>query len=393
MAPSGASASPSASAAAAPPALPRRTPSRRPTFLAACTLPPWPVRDGYALRVANLVRELSAGWDITLVCPGTPPPGTARHIPVALHGAGLTYPWRFDPAPLRAALHAAGPHARALAWPGTEAAWHGLPPPAVMDMIDCNPLELWRTLRAPGPLRTRARAARELPASLRWARHAVRGFGATACVGADDARWMARIGGRPVHVIPNGVDLPRLGEPDPAPTAAFAGSLDYAPNMDAVAFLAGAVWPRIRAAVPEARLLVAGRRPGPAITALHGRDGVEVLADVPDMPAVLARAWVGLAPMRTGVGLKNKVLETWAAARPCALTPLAANGLLLPPGHAGLLARDADGLAAAAAALLRDQAAALRLGAAARDWVAARFSWAGAAAAVDALLRQGPPLA
>ena len=377
-------------------------PPPRPTLLAACTLPPWPVRDGYALRVANLVRELSAAWDITLVCPGPPPPGTARHVPVALHGAGLAYPWRFGPAPLRAALaaalQAAGPHARGLAWPGTEAAWCSPPPPttpplppSVMDMIDCNPLEFWRTLRAPGPLRARARAARELPTSLRWARQAVRGFQATACVGADDARWMRRIGGRPVAVIPNGVDLPPLATlPDPLPTAVFAGSLDYAPNMDAVAFLAGAVWPRIRAAVPSARLLVAGRRPGPAITALHGSHGIEVLPDVPDMAAVLGRAWVGLAPMRTGVGLKNKVLETWAAARPCVLTPLATNGLLLPPGHDGLVARDADALAAAAAALLHDQAGALRLGAAARDWVAARFSWAGAAAAMDALLRQGP---
>ena len=365
----------------------------RPTLLAVCTLPPWPVRDGYGLRVAGLVRGLAAGWDITLVSPGVPPPGVARHVPIALRGAGLTYPWRFDPAPLRAALLSAGPHARGLVWPGAEAAWPRATPaatiPAVMDMIDCNPLEFWRTALHPGDARTRLRAVRELPVSLRWARRAVRGFIGTACVGADDAAWMARIGGRPVPVIPNGVDLPAPGTPDAAPTAAFVGSLGYPPNADAVAFLAGAVWPRVRAAVPGARLLVAGRGPGPGILAVDGRDGVQVLPDVPDMGAVLGRAWVGLAPMRTGVGLKNKVLETWAAGRPCVLTPLAANGLALPPGHADLVAADADGLAAAAAALLRDRAACLQRGATARDWVAARFSWAGAAAAMDALLRRG----
>ena len=371
-----------------------------PTLLAVCTLPPWPVRDGYALRVAGLVRGLATGWRITLVCPGDPPPGTARHLPVVLNGTGLAYPWRFDPAPVRAALLHAGPHDRGLVWPGAEAAWrgagtHGVPP-AVMDMIDCNPLEFWRTATGTpgaGPgWRARARAVRELPASLRWARYAVRGFTATACVGGDDAAGMARIGGRPVAVIANGVDLPGLGEagsgrPDPAPTAAFVGTLDYLPNMDAVAFLARQVWPRVRAAVPGARLLIGGRRPGRAIQALHGRDGIEVLADVPSIPAVLSRAWIGLAPMRTGVGLKNKVLETWASARPCVLTPLAANGLVLPPGHEGLMAADAASLAAAAAALLRNQAGCLRLGGAARDWVAERFSWARAAEAVDVLLR------
>ena len=382
-------------------------PPARPTLLAVCTLPPWPVRDGYALRVAGLVRGLAAQWQITLVCPGDPPPGTARHLPVALGGTGLAYPWRFDPAPLRAALLRAGPHDRGLAWPGAEAAWLGAAAPhpaagahalpcAIMDMIDCNPLEFWRTATGTpgaGPgWRARAGALRQLPISMRWARRAVRGFIATACVGADDAAWMARIGGRPVTVVPNGVDLPGTGTPepalpDPAPTAAFIGTLDYLPNMDAVTFLARQVWPRIRAAVPGARLLIGGRRPGRAIQALHGMDGIEVLADVPSIPAVLSRAWIGLAPMRTGVGLKNKVLETWASARPCVLTPLAANGLMLPPGHEGLMAADAAGLGAAAASLLGDQAACLRLGATARDWVAERFSWAGAATAMDRLLR------
>ena len=385
-------------------------PSARPTLLAVCTLPPWPVRDGYALRVAGLVRGLAAGWRITLVCPGDPPPGTAQHLPIVLHGAGLAYPWRFDPAPVRAALLHAGPHDRGLVWPGAEAAWlgagpHGAPP-AVMDMIDCNPLEFWRTATGTpgaGPgWRARARAVRELPASLLWARRTVRGFTATACVGGDDAAFLARIGGRPVAVIANGVDLPGLneagrneaglgeassGQPDPAPTAAFVGTLDYPPNMDAVAFLTRHIWPRIRAAVPGARLLISGHRPGRAIQALHGQDGIEVLADVPSIPAVLSRTWIGLAPMRTGVGLKNKVLETWASARPCVLTPLAANGLVLPPGHEGLMAADAAGLAAAAAALLRNQAGCLRLGGVARVWVAERFSWARAAEAVDALLR------
>ena len=184
-------------------------PPVRPTLLAVCTLPSWPVRDGYALRVAGLVRGLAAGWRITLVCPGEPPPGTARHVPVALQGTGLAYPWRFDPAPLRAALLRAGPHDRGLVWPGAEAAWSGVhapgTPPAVMDMIDCNPLEFWRTATGnpgAGPgWRVRARALRELPASLRWARRAVQGFAATVCVGTDDAAWMARVGGRPVPVI------------------------------------------------------------------------------------------------------------------------------------------------------------------------------------------------
>ena len=219
------------------------------------------------------------------------------------------------------------------------------------------------------------------------ARRAVRGFGATVCVGEADAAWMARLGGCPVHVVPNGVDVPEQATPeDPRPTVVFAGTLDYAPNADAVAFIARDIWPIVRAAVPGARWVVVGRRPGAGIRALHGCDGIEVRPDVPDMAAELQAAWVALAPMRAGVGLKNKVLEAWACARPVVLTPLAMNGLVLPPGHGGLVQAGALGLADAVVALLRDGVARKRLGQAAQVMVARDFTWAVAAVQMERLL-------
>lgn len=363
-------------------------------LLAICTLPPWPIRDGYSLRVAGLLQELASEWDVALLAPGARPPFVAEHTVLALPGTGLSYPWRFDNAPLCDAIAAGlrGRPDRALVWPGAEAAWLAARSdvPAVLDMIDCNPLEFARAAVA-GPWRRwgreRARAASQIAVAAWHARRAVRGFGATVCVGEADAAWMARLGGRAVHVVPNGVVVPDGdGVESAAPTVVFAGTLDYAPNLDAVAFLVGSVWPLVK--VPGARLVIAGRRPGAAILALHGRDGIEVRADVPDMAAVLRDAWVAVAPLRTGVGLKNKVLEAWACARPVVATPMAMNGLVVPPGHAGLVQADAAGLAAAIAGLLRDGAARARLGQAARDMVAARFTWAGAAARIDALLRQ-----
>jgi len=60
---------------------------------------------------------------------------------------------------------------------------------------------------------------------------------------------------------------------------------------------------------------------------------------------------------------------------------------VLPPGHDGFVRRDAAGLADAVVALLRDRDARRSAGAAARALVRERFSWAGAAARIDALLR------
>lgn len=368
-----------------------------PRLFAVCTLPPSPVRDGYSLRVANLLQRLAGRWDVTLLAPVGPEgeglPGIAEHLPLALTGAGLSYPWRFDNTPLTAAIVqgvAATRPERALVWPGAEGAWLAgrAQVPAVLDMIDCNPLEFLGNLRSARGWDW-ARNAKEAAIAALHSRRAVRGFDATICVGERDAAWMARLGGRGVQVAPNGVALPdTLGAERAEPTVVFAGTLDYPPNIDAVAFTAASVWPRVRRAMPEARWVIVGRRPVRTIRALHGQDGIEVRADVLDMPVELQAAWVAIAPMRTGVGLKNKVLEAWACARPAVLTPLAMNGLTLPPGHAGLVQATADGMADAVVRLLRDHAARQRLGDAARAMVARDFTWDNAAARLDALLQR-----
>jgi glycosyltransferase involved in cell wall biosynthesis len=359
-------------------------------LLAIGALPLWPIRDGYSLRAANILAVLARRWEITLLAPGATPPGVIEHVPLVLAGEGSSYPWRFDNAPLIAAIArcvAARPD-RALVWPGAESAWLASRArvPAVLDMIDCNPLEFGRAAWAGGG-RDRVWNLREAVTAAVHARRAVRGFGATACVAGADAAWMSRLGGRTVAMVPNGVALPSGAAPEhPCPTIVFAGTLDYSPNVDAAAFAAAEIWPRVRAAVPDARFVIAGRRPVAPIRMLNGRDGIEVRADVDDMAAEMQSAWVALAPMRTGVGLKNKVLEAWACARPAVTTPMAMNGLKLPPGHAQLVQAAAPGLAQAAVALLRDPAARHRLGIAARAMAARDFTWQLAGDRLDALL-------
>jgi glycosyltransferase involved in cell wall biosynthesis len=369
----------------------------RPSLLAVCTVAPWPVRNGYSLRVANLLRELAGRWSIVLIAPpAEPPPLTiSTFIAVALGGRGATYPWRFDQTQLRdtvvAAVRAHHPE-RALVWPGAEAVWFGRRdlPPAVLDVIDCNPLEFWRGFTRYRGLRQRYRALREIPIATWFARRAAHAFAASICVGEADARWQRRIGGASVTVIPNGVDVPRLGRLPPEaerPTVCFTGALDYRPNVEAVLFAVEWIWPRVVAAVPEARFLIAGRDPASVIRALSTRPGIEILANVPDMATVIGQSWAALAPMRSGVGIKNKILEAWACARPAAMTRLATNGLTLPPDHTPLVRDSGPELADVIIDLLRHPDQRHRLGLSARDHVSQHFTWAGAAARVDALLR------
>jgi len=68
-----------------------------PVLLAVSMLPAWPVRNGYALRVRNLLAELAQDWELHLLAPAAAaddperPPGIAAHHVLDLTGAGLTY--------------------------------------------------------------------------------------------------------------------------------------------------------------------------------------------------------------------------------------------------------------------------------------------------------------
>lgn len=375
----------------------------RPSLLGICTLPPWPVRDGYALRVFQLLRELARSWRITLIAPeqaqldALVPGVIAEHVRVRIEGPGATYPWRFDQTALRKAVDRALAHCRpdrALVWPGAEAQWFGRRdlPPAVMDMIDCNTLEFCRSAMHVAGLRRRAYHLREAATASVYAARTLRRFRATVCVGEHDARWLRPFGPRNrVHVVPNGVELPAdVPDEDPTPTLSFVGTLNYAPNVDAALYAAQAIWPSVRAAIPNARFIIAGRDPVPAVAELARQPGMEIRANVPAMADVLGRSWVSIAPMRSGVGIKNKVLEAWACGRPVVLTPLATNGLELPRGHDALVHSRADGLAASVIALLTDSAARRAHGASALAAVRANATWAAAAARIDALLRTPP---
>lgn len=157
------------------------------------------------------------------------------------------------------------------------------------------------------------RAERRLPARARL-----------LTVGSRDAReWAERLD-RPVRSIPNGAE--RAVRPDArqaVPVVCFVGSLNYGPNIDSAKVLVGKIAPLVWEQVPDARFVLAGRRPEPEVLALAG-PRVEVLANVPSVLDVFQSANVAAFPDEHGVGIRNSVREALAAGLPVVATPVAA---------------------------------------------------------------------
>jgi glycosyltransferase involved in cell wall biosynthesis len=181
-----------------------------------------------------------------------------------------------------------------------------------------------------------------------------------------------------ISVIPNGVDADHFrpnGRRAAEPRLVFTGVMSYAPNVAAAEFLSREVFPRVRAAVPDATLALVGRSPSPRVAALAEIPGVDVTGEVPDIRPWLTSSRVYVCPMVSGTGIKNKLLEAMAGGLPCVATPLSLQGLGVRDGHEVAVADDAAGLARHAVRLLADGEAAEQLGQAARAYVRRHHDW------------------
>jgi len=185
-----------------------------------------------------------------------------------------------------------------------------------------------------------------------------------------------------VEIVPNGVVAgPEPTPPPSAPVLGFHGSFDAAHNVDAARVLVEDVLPRVRMTVPDARVLLVGRRPGDVVRRLCGPH-VELRADVADARAELSDVAVYVAPLVSGSGLKNKVLEAMAAGRPVVTTSLGAAGI---GAGDGVVVTDVGGIAAHVVALLTDREQLGREGVAGRRRVTHEFTWERSAQRIESL--------
>ncbi len=183
-----------------------------------------------------------------------------------------------------------------------------------------------------------------------------------------------------LEVIPNGVDLETrqmgLAEPQ-ADRMVFNGSLTYAANLEAVRWFVAETLPLIRAARPEARLVVTGRTEGVDLAGVADQPGVELSGYLEDVRPAVAGSWLAVAPLLSGGGTRLKILEAMALGTPVAATPKGAEGLAARPGEEILIADKPGALAALCVRLLESPALRQAMAEKGRRLVEGRYGWEG----------------
>jgi sugar transferase (PEP-CTERM/EpsH1 system associated) len=260
--------------------------------------------------------------------------------------------------------------------------WDRPPARIVVDLTDAQTLNL-RSRRALTAYPQRFVYDLELARMERYEREVAAHF-RTILVSAEADR--AQLGAEHTVVLPNGVDaeffLYAEAGREPA-TVVMTGNMGYEPNVDGALWFARHVWPAVRAARSDVRWEIVGARPAPVVRALSRLDGVTVTGAVDDVGAYLRRATLAIAPIRSGSGIQNKVLEGLASGTPLVVTRLANRAIGALDGVHLIEADEPEETSAAILRLLGDAEARSDLARAGATFVRERFTWEAHVAALE----------
>jgi len=254
-----------------------------------------------------------------------------------------------------------------------------LPVPVVVDLHDSHTLLYERLLAM------ERRPSRKLPLYLetrsiaRWER-SLQGFCDLIITNsAVDEQVVKRLApSARTMTIANGVDTDYFAPGADAPDRTrlvFTGVMDYGPNEDAVVHFCEDVFPHIRRAVPDAEFWAVGPDPSARVRAFDREPGLHVTGKVDDVRPYVRSAAVFVCPLRSGAGMKNKILAAMAMGRPVVATSLSLEGIEARPDEHVLMADGPENFAAQVVRLLLDESLGRRLGDKAHRLVTEGYSW------------------
>lgn len=181
-----------------------------------------------------------------------------------------------------------------------------------------------------------------------------------------------------IVVIPYGIDTDylRVVEPETAfPSLIITGQMGGPRNRAAVLYFHNEIYPLIKAQVPQLKLYIVGSNPDKEILQLAADESVIVTGYVTDLRPHLSRAWVVVAPLQEGFGVKVRVLQAMAVGKPVVSTSMVTGGIDVLPGENIILADEPLEFAKRVIELLNDQQLRERIGAKARLLMETNHSW------------------
>lgn len=251
--------------------------------------------------------------------------------------------------------------------------------PVVVDLVDSMFLNLKGRYETDAPW-LRPVLSLELARVGRFERQVCERVAASVVVSARDQET---IGAARVRCIPLGVDEQEFHPAGDEPIRGrivFSGNMRYHANRAALAWFIRGCWPALHASLPDAELCVVGAESEGLRSDYSGIPGLRIVGTVPSMGDFLRTADVSIAPMRSGSGMQNKVLQAMACGVPTVVSRFGLGDIRATNGVHTLVADTEPEFVDSVRRLVRDRPLRAAVAAAGLELVGAEHSWARAAA-------------
>jgi glycosyltransferase involved in cell wall biosynthesis len=205
-------------------------------------------------------------------------------------------------------------------------------------------------------------------------------------VSNDDKRVMEQSGFTP-SLVSNGVNTDEfryknikksLGENEKK--ILFIGDFKWIQNTDSATFIIKEIWPRLRqkiAAQGSLKLWIVGRKIPGSIRSLTTDSSVLFDEESSSRltPELFQEATILLAPIRVGGGTSYKILEAMSCGTPVVTMQLSADALEAQNGQAILVGKDAEELGEKTKQLLEDKALYEKISKNGRKLIEEKYTW------------------
>ena len=154
----------------------------------------------------------------------------------------------------------------------------------------------------------------------------------------------------------------------------FLGSFDHPPNVHGASVLLSRIVPHVREKVKDVRFVLVGKNP-PQWLVRQASENVVFTGEVEDLRPLVMGADVVVAPIFSGSGTRQKIVDYMAFGKPIVSTTKGAEGLDLED-EVDFLQRDTvEGFCDAIVQLLEDRNRAQLLGRRVREIARVKYSW------------------
>ena len=143
-------------------------------------------------------------------------------------------------------------------------------------------------------------------------------------ISPEDSKKFVALGIKtPIVEIPVSMELMEPSKSGSSNQFFFIGGMDWMPNREAVDLLISEIFPQIKAKIPNAVLHIAGA----GTEQLQGGKGIKCHGFVPDSTEFMQQSGTLLLPLKSGSGVRIKLLEAMRIGVPIVTTSIGKEGI------------------------------------------------------------------